>query len=169
MSHRRVAGALTCCVLFLLPAVGCATGGPAAEPEPSDGDECAFQLRNETPAVLTVMAGGSGVRQLGQLAPGQTLTFQEECDVDEVSIIARVSDAASAEPTPEPDQGRHRGRMIQMTVAPWPGHVVRVPLRFPEHFDGWSRRGAERPPAEPGIRGGFPPEAPDRPPPPPRP
>lgn len=101
------------------------------------------------------MAGGSRIRQLGSLEPGQTLRFQESCDVDEVLITA--TSAQAGEPSLGPGPGRTRDRVIQRTVAPWPDHIVRVSLRFPEQIRP-DRGGIGGGSTLPQVRGG--PDAP---------
>lgn len=160
MSHRRAATILAGTALVGLSAAGCATGDPPREAEPEDSGECAFEVRNETSAVLSVTAGGSRVRQLGSLDPGQSLQFHERCDVDRVIVTGSV--AQSTGPSVGPGPGQARDRTVERTVSPWPNHIVRVPLRFSEGEIRGStgRTGGELPlppgAEEPGLPGSCP-------------
>lgn len=137
--------------LTLTFAVACATSQPPPESEPSDSGECAFEVRNETNVALSVTAGGVDVRQLGSLEPGRSLRFHESCDIDEVLITA--TSTQSGEPAIGPGPGRTRDRVIQRRVGPWPGHVVRVRLRFPEQITPGADRIDRCPAPVPGLGG----------------
>lgn len=89
--------------------------------------DCAFDVTNETRAVLAVTAGGSRVQRLGELDPGRTLRFHERCDVDQVVVTATVTEA----PTPVPSgPGVQRDGIVQRTVTPLPDRVLQIALRF---------------------------------------
>lgn len=131
MPQRTDPWTLVGTALALLWTAGCAGGSSPLDSGPSPAGDCAFDVRNETRAVLSVTAGGSGVQRLGEPDPGGRVRFHESCGVEQVVVTATVVET----PTPLPDPGVQRDAMIQRTVNPRPGEVVQVALRF-----DWRRR-----------------------------
>ncbi|HSR42770.1 MAG TPA: hypothetical protein VLL48_11375 [Longimicrobiales bacterium] len=131
MRHGHIPATLAALAVGLGGMAACASSGPSPEPDEPRRGGCAFEVINETRRVLSVTAGGSRLQRLGDLEPAGRARFYEDCGVDQVSVTATPTETVAA----VPDQGHMRDGIIQMTVAPDPGGIVRVPLRF-----DWRRR-----------------------------
>ncbi len=126
MEQRSLSAVPLALAVALAGVAACATSQPPSDSGAPEPGGCAFEVINETRQVLSVTAGGSRLQRLGDLEPAARARFHEDCGVDQVSVMATATETVAA----VPDQGHMRDGIIQMTVQPRPGEIVRVPLRF---------------------------------------